>query len=68
VTSLNEQQTGWLWHDVLCCVFMLTCCVCELLQDITNAASEENMDIVMPAHLNRIDKVSSPSMAETILC
>lgn len=28
------------------------------MQDIQNAASEENMDIVVPAHLNRIDRVS----------
>lgn len=37
---------------MLCCVVL--CCV---LQDIQNAAAEENMDVIMPAHLNRIDKV-----------
>jgi len=28
-----------------------------MLQDIQNAAAEENMDVIMPGHLNRIDKV-----------
>jgi hypothetical protein len=36
-------------------VHIVTVCA---LQDIQNAASEENMDIVVPPHLNRIDRVS----------
>jgi hypothetical protein len=30
---------------------------CAGLQDIRNAAAEENMELIVPAHLNRIDKV-----------